>query len=157
MSGEDSSGVRIFPPGIFLVAQAGGFLLEWIWPVRIAPAAYAPAIRFVGADLITAWLGLAVWALLTFRAAGTSPHPGHPTAALTFGGPYRFTRNPMYLGFVLMSVGVAFVANALWPLLTVAPAILTVRRVVIRKEEAYLTRKFGAPYEEYKKRVRRWI
>jgi protein-S-isoprenylcysteine O-methyltransferase Ste14 len=157
MTGEDSSGVRIFPPAIFLVALSGGFLLQWIWPARIAPEAFAPVLRWAGGALIAVWLGLAIWAVITFRRAGTTPHPNHPTTALTFGGPYAFTRNPMYLGFVLMSVGVAFVANALWPLLTVLPAILTVRRAVIHKEEAYLARKFGAPYEDYKKRVRRWL
>ena len=157
MTGDDSSGVRIFPPAIFLVALCAGFLLQWIWPARIAPAAYAPALQDLGATLLIAWLALAIWALRTFHRAGTSPHPGHPTSALTLGGPYRFTRNPMYLSLVLMSIGVAFLANAVWPLLTVLPAIITVRRAVIHKEEQYLARKFGESYEEYKGRVRRWL
>ena len=157
MTNEDSSGVRIFPPAIFLVGLLAGFLLQWLWPARIAPEAFAPALLVVGAVGTAVAVTLGIWARLTFRAVGTSVNPTRPTTALAFGGPYRYTRNPMYLALTLLCVSIAFVANAPWPLLTVLPAILTVRRAVIHREEQYLARKFGAPYEDYKKRVRRWI
>ncbi len=121
------------------------------------PQAWATVARIVGIVLIVKWLVLAIWAVRTFRGVGTTPNPTKPTTALALGGPYRFTRNPMYVGLVLMQVGVALVANALWPLVFVVLSVIVVQRAVIVPEEAYLERKFGAPYVEYKQRVRRWI
>ncbi len=91
------------------------------------------------------------------RAVGTSPNPARPTTALTIAGPYRFTRNPMYLAFALMSAGVAAVANALWPLLLVPVIVLVIQRVAILPEERYLAAKFGAEYLAFKARVPRWL
>jgi len=154
---DDTSGVRIFPPAIFVIALVAGFLVQWAWPVHIVPAAWARLALVVGLVLILKWLVLAVWAVRTFRRVGTTPNPTKPTTALALGGPYRFTRNPMYVGLTLMQVGVALAANALWPLVFVVLSIVVAQRTVIVPEEAYLARKFGAPYLEYKKRVRRWI
>jgi protein-S-isoprenylcysteine O-methyltransferase Ste14 len=154
---DDTSGVRIFPPAIFLVSVAAGFVARWIWPVHAVPAAWAPAARVAGLVLIAGWLGIGIWAVATFRGVGTTPNPTQPTTALAFGGPYRFTRNPMYLGFVLMQIGVALAMNVLWPLVFVVPSIVVTDRAVIAPEEAYLERRFGASYLEYKRRVRRWI
>jgi protein-S-isoprenylcysteine O-methyltransferase Ste14 len=80
-----------------------------------------------------------------------------PTTAIVFTGPYRFTRNPMYLGLALLQAGLAMVTNSLWPLLTLAPVIVAVRRLVIDREERYLEAKFGEEYRAYKARVRRWV
>ena len=80
-----------------------------------------------------------------------------PTTAFAMKGPYRFTRNPMYLGMSILSAGFAVFWNALWPLLTVPVAMVLVNVLVIAKEEAYLARLFGGNYLGYKSRVRRWI
>lgn len=73
-------------------------------------------------------------------------------------GPYRFTRNPMYLGFTCIYLGIALCANSLWPLLALALVVLPLMHwFVIRREERYLERTFGAPYREYRQTVRRWI
>jgi protein-S-isoprenylcysteine O-methyltransferase Ste14 len=103
------------------------------------------------------WLFLSVWAIVTFRRAGTTPDPTRPTTALALGGPYRWTRNPMYLGFALMQAGAALIANALWPLVWLLPVLLVIRLHVIGREEQYLERKFGEDYLAYKRRVRRWF
>jgi len=149
--------VRIFPPAIYLIALAAGFLVQWAWPTRLVPQAWATVAGIVGIVLLVMWLVLAIWAVRTFRGVGTTPNPTKPTTALALGGPYRFTRNPMYVGLALMQVGVALAANALWPLVFVVLSVIVVQRAVIVPEEAYLERKFGAPYVEYKQRVRRWI
>jgi protein-S-isoprenylcysteine O-methyltransferase Ste14 len=91
------------------------------------------------------------------KAVGTSPNPARPTSALTFSGPYRFTRNPMYLAFALMSAGVAAVANAFWPLLSVPIIVLAIQHIAIRPEERYLAAKFGSEYLAFKDRVPRWL
>ncbi len=102
-------------------------------------------------------LGFAGWAVLTFRAAGTSPNPMRPTTSLAFDGPYRFSRNPMYVGLAVASACFALFWNALWPLLSVPVAMALVWRFVIAREERYLDAKFGEEYRRYRDRVRRWI
>jgi protein-S-isoprenylcysteine O-methyltransferase Ste14 len=94
---------------------------------------------------------------MDFRRAGTSPDPHEPTTALALDGPYRLTRNPMYLGMALVQGGLALAGNALWPLLALVPVIWVIRTQVIDKEERYLEAKFGGEYRAFKERVRRWI
>jgi len=99
-------------------------------------------------------------ALLTLRAlsrAHTSVDPVKPTTALVTEGPYRYSRNPIYVALTLLYLGVAFLVNALWILLLVVPVLLVMRYGVIAREEAYLTRKFGDAYRQYTAQVRRWL
>jgi len=153
----DNSGVRVFPPAIYAAGVAIGLALDWLLPARLVPARHLATMRIVGAALIGAWLVLAIWALATFRRAGTTPNPTQPTTALAFGGPYRFTRNPMYVSMALMTIGVAMVANTWWPIVVLPPVLLMVQRAVIEREERYLEAKFGQEYLRYKTRVRRWV
>ena len=145
-----SSGVRIFPPAIHLVAIAIGFLLQWAVPIRIS------GMLVPGVLVLAIAVGLSVWAVMLMARAGTTPNPTRPTTALLIRGPYRFTRNPMYLAWELIVVGVGLAANAPWVIVMAVPAALLTRRMVIDKEERYLENKFGAEYLDYKSRVRRW-
>ena len=142
--------MRIFPPAIHLVAIAIGFLLQWAVPIRIS------GMRIPGFVLLAIALGLIVWTAILMSRAGTTPNPTRPTTALLIGGPFRFTRNPMYLAWELIVVGVGLAANAPWVMVMAVPAALLTRRLVIDKEERYLENKFGAEYLDYKSRVRRW-
>jgi len=142
--------VRIFPPAIHLVAIAIGFLLQWAVPIRIS------GMRIPGFLLLAIALGLIVWTAILMSRAGTTPNPTRPTTALLIGGPFRFTRNPMYLAWELIVVGVGLAANAPWVMVMAVPAALLTRRLVIDKEERYLESKFGTEYLNYKSRVRRW-
>jgi protein-S-isoprenylcysteine O-methyltransferase Ste14 len=155
----ESSGVRVFPPLLYAVGIGAAFLLHWYCPVRTVPTGsdLASIERVIGWVLIGVCLLLAIWPAWLFHRAGTTPNPMQPTTALVFTGPYRFTRNPMYLGLALLQVGLAMVTNALWPLLTLAPVVVAVRRLVIDREERYLEAKFGEEYRAYKARVRRWL
>ena len=153
----DTSGVRVFPPAIYLAGLLAGFMVQRFWPLRIAPLGVAAATRLLGIALVVSGLGLAVWAIRTFRSVGTTPNPTRPATALASGGPYRFTRNPMYLSLGVASAGIAALANALWPLLFVPVVLLVVQRIVIVQEERYLERKFGQEYLALKARVRRWL
>jgi protein-S-isoprenylcysteine O-methyltransferase Ste14 len=134
---------------------AGG-LVQRFWPLPIVPSGSVGLLRG-GGIVIGLTSALALWAVHAMRAVGTSPNPARPTTALTIAGPYRFTRNPMYLAFALMSAGVAAVANALWPLLLVPVIVLVIQRVAILPEERYLAAKFGAEYLAFKARVPRWL
>ena len=153
----DTAGIRILPPLIYLGGLILGYAIWWFWPVPIAPGEWSFTIRIAGgvAVLLGLWVGLS--AVTVFRRIGEDPNPMAPTNALTFEGPYRFTRNPMYVGMALLQVGLALAGNALWPLVALVPVLWIVRTEVIDKEEQYLERKFGQQYRDYKARVRRWI
>jgi protein-S-isoprenylcysteine O-methyltransferase Ste14 len=153
----DSAGVRIFPPAVYLGGLVIGYLLQWLWPVPILPGGGDPVVRVLGAALALAGLAVMLLAVAAFRRAGTSPNPTVATRALTFEGPYRFTRNPMYLGLALLLAGLAGIGNALWPLLAVIPVVAIIRTQVIAREETYLENRFGEEYRAYRGRVRRWL
>jgi protein-S-isoprenylcysteine O-methyltransferase Ste14 len=153
----DTSGVKVFPPALYLGGLVAGFLLHWLWPLHLVSPVAVLVPRVVGGVLIAAGLSLPFWAAATFRGVGTTPNPTRPTTALAFGGPYRYTRNPMYLGLALLSAGIALVANALAPLLALPVVLWLVRRQVIDREERYLEAKFGEEYLRYKGQVRRWV
>ena len=157
MNAPQTSGVRIFPPVIFATGITAGLLLHWLLPVRLAGPAWAPALRWGGAVLIAAWLALAIWAVRTFHSVGTTPNPMKPATALALRGPYRFTRNPMYVSVAFLQAGVGGAANSLWPLVMLPPVLWVTWIAVIRREERYLEEKFGAEYTAYRARVRRWL
>jgi len=157
MSPDETSGVRVLPPLVYFIGLTAGLLLDRAWPVRIVPPAMAPVFGVAGWVLVAIGLLLPISAVILFRRAGTSPVPTRPTTALAFGGPYRFTRNPMYLGLALVQAGVALIANALLPVVFLVPVLFVIRLYVIDREERYLERKFGEDYLSYKQRVRRWL
>ena len=143
----------IRPPLVYLAALIIGGLAQLVLPVPFMPQQVALPI---GVPLVVAAVALFVSAVGRFRAAGT-PVPGHqPTTAIVRAGPYRFSRNPIYVAFTLLQLGIAVWANSVWLLATLAVAVLLMH-IVIRREEAYLERKFGAQYLEYKSSVRRWL
>jgi len=100
---------------------------------------------------------LAIPAIWRMKAAGTNVHPSEPTTTIVRGGPYRFTRNPMYLALTLLQIGVAFVLNDAITFLFAAALALTLHFGVILREERYLEAKFGEEYLALKRSVRRWI
>ena len=154
---DDTAGIRILPPLIFLAGLLAGYAIWWVWPVPIVPGDWSVAVRVAGAVAVVLGVILAGAALMAFRRVGTPPEPYEPTTALATDGPYHFTRNPMYLGMALATGGLALAGNALWPLLTLIPVIWMIRTQVIDKEERYLDAKFGDAYRDFKARVRRWL
>jgi protein-S-isoprenylcysteine O-methyltransferase Ste14 len=151
-------GVRIPPPLLFLFPMAMGFLVHYIVPIGIVTGVRpARTLRLVGWAEILIGLALNVWAVRTFNRLQTTVIPRRPARALAAEGPYRITRNPMYLGFAVIYLGVSFAANSFWVLLFLPEAIVFVSLFAIKLEEAYLRREFGTAYDDYCARVRRWI
>ena len=149
----DNPGV-ITPPFIYAGALAAGLLANWLFRISFLPRRLA---RALGPLLI---IGGFVVGFLGFREmsrAGTNVDPYRPATAVVTGGPYRFTRNPMYAGFTLMYLAISALANALVPVLLLPAVQQLMRRGVIEREERYLERKFGDEYLQYKGRVRCWI
>ena len=91
------------------------------------------------------------------RRAGTRFETHQPTTRIVAAGPYRFTRNPIYTGMFLLLTGLAIGFDSLWLIIALAPFYLVIRYGVVAREEAYLERKFGSTYLDYKARVRRWV
>ena len=155
--GNDTSGVRIFPPFIYAGGFVIGYAVHRFMPVRLWSDGPPAAPRAMAWALVGAWLGLGLSAVFLFRRAGTTPNPTKPTTAMVVRGPYRLTRNPMYLGLVALYLALVVFVNSLWPLVLLPAVVAMVQRQVIAREEAYLEARFGAEYRAYKGRVRRWL
>jgi len=144
----------LVPPVYFLVA-----LLLMGFFHRVFPGAYvvqAP-YRYGGVVLIGLALGLIVWAAFLFRRAGTNIRPFLPATALVTGGPYEFTRNPMYLGMAGVLLGTAVYMGSITPFIVIPAFMALIGERFIVPEEAKLEAAFGRQYLDYKARVRRWL
>jgi protein-S-isoprenylcysteine O-methyltransferase Ste14 len=142
------------PPFVYLGSIALGFAVHYAWPARFVPPSVSTP---VGAMLMLFAVGLFVAAVRTFRTAGT-PVPGNrPTTAIVRTGPYRFSRNPIYLAFSLFQLGLAVGVNSLGLLITLIPALVLMALVVIPREERYLEVRFPTEYASYRAAVRRWL
>jgi len=151
---SDSPAVWVPPPVIYVAAIAGGAILHKLLPLSIGGG--LPRV-------LAAWAFVALWAVLLgisfygFWNARTSIVPIRPATALVGTGAYRFTRNPMYVSLVALTLGVGLWMNTWWVIVLLVPAVVVIDRFVIAREEAYLRRRFGAEYEAYCQRVRRWL
>lgn len=150
----DNPGVITPPPLIYAGALAAGLLANRRFRFSFLPRRIA---RTLGPLLAIGGFTVGLLGFREMRRAETNVDPYKPATAVVTEGPYRFTRNPMYVGFTLMYLGISALANALVPILLLPAVFAVVRRGVIEREERYLERKFGDEYLEYKERVRRWI
>ena len=142
------------PPVYFLVALGAMALLHAAVPVL--PLFVAP-YRYAGIVVIALALGLAAWGALLFRRAGTGIVPFSPATALVTRGPYRFTRNPMYLGMAGTLLGAAILMGSLTPFVVIPAFMAVIAERFILRAEAMLEQAFGSAYLDYKARVRRWL
>jgi protein-S-isoprenylcysteine O-methyltransferase Ste14 len=141
------------PPLVYSSSIMAGALLTWLWPLPFALPAAVP----IGRTMVFASILLFLFSVRTLRAAGT-PVPGNqPTTNIVRMGPYRFSRNPIYLSFFAVQLGIALWINSIWMVATLIPAAALVSRVVIPREEQYLERRFGQQYTSYRDSVRRWL
>ena len=141
-------------PVIFVAVLLVGVLLSLAFPVSFFPRAMT---LLVGAACFLLPFALGLAALRAMRRARTSVNPNRPTTTLLTRGPFRMSRNPMYLGMVVQYVGLALLFNSLWAIVLLPLALVVVQLTVIKREERYLEQKFGEEYLAYKARVRRWI
>jgi protein-S-isoprenylcysteine O-methyltransferase Ste14 len=154
----DSAGVRLPPPIYFVIGWGIGWALNrWIGGPILPSDAPASTRLVPGLGVAAVGLVCVASAVWTITRAGASVRPDRGTPVLVEAGPYRWTRNPIYLGFALIYAGGAIACNLLWPLVLLPLVVRTVRRRAIEREEAYLERAFGRAYRRYRDRVRRWI
>jgi len=151
---RDTAGVVAPPPLIYLAGLIIGLVLDALLPQGELPW----AVRWIlGGALALGGVALLLSFNTAFVRRGTAVEPWKPTTAIVTTGPYRFTRNPAYLGMALLYIGLTLLADAPWALLVLPFVIAVIDRMVIAREERYLERKFGAEYMDYKRTVRRWV
>ena len=152
----DTAGVIAPPPVLLAGALAIGLCLQAAIPIPFV-SDRPMLVRLVGATLIAAGAVLSAAVVRTFRAARTPVSPRHPTTRMVCIGPYRYSRNPDYLGQLLVYIGATLVANSWWPIFLVPVVLVAIQRGVVQREERYLEAKFGREYRDYTDRVRRWL
>jgi protein-S-isoprenylcysteine O-methyltransferase Ste14 len=158
---RDHAGVYVPPPFLYALPFVVGWLIERRRPAPIVggDGARSAIVLEQGAGwaLVAVGVALALSAFYRFGRANTGIIPITPTTTIVAAGPYRFTRNPMYLGMAVVYLGATLLLDSYWPLLLFPVAIAAVSLYVIAREERYLEGKFGEEYRGYKRRVRRWI
>jgi protein-S-isoprenylcysteine O-methyltransferase Ste14 len=145
----------VVPPPLYAVAGLGAAYALQVWATP--PWAVPVALRMAGAAIALLAVASAVWAVATLLRRGTPFDPYQPTTALVSQGPFRLTRNPIYLAFGLGVLGMGLAAGWWWSAATAPLVLLALDRFVVRAEERYLGGKFGAEYEAYRRAVRRWF
>jgi protein-S-isoprenylcysteine O-methyltransferase Ste14 len=153
-AGADHAGVIVLPPLLYVAGLAVAFAINLLIPLPIHLGLIG---RAAGITLVLAAFVLAASARRTMATAGTNVHPREPSLALVTDGPFRFSRNPMYVAITLGFVGMGLAMSTWWVFILLVPIVATMHWGVVRREERYLEAKFGEPYREFRRRVRRYL
>ncbi len=152
---EDHADVRVLPPLLFLGSILLGVLLQLVVAVGFS---VETGWRIpLGLALVACGVAAIAWVISEMRRTHQDPDPRKTTPELIVGGPFRYARNPIYTGMAMIQAGIGIALANPWIVLLLVPTLWILRREVIEKEEAYLTRKFGDAYIAYQKSVRRWL
>ncbi len=144
----------IRPPLVYLASLVIGALIQLAVPLPLLPRTRTVAL---GVSVVVVAIALFSYSVAKFRVARTPVPARKPTTVIVRTGPYRFSRNPIYLAFSLFQLGIAIWVNSVWLLATLVGAVALIHFIVIRREEQYLERRFGAEYLDYRASVRRWL
>ncbi len=150
----DNAQVAFHPPFLLLGFVGLGFAARSLAPAEFLPGSWT---TFAGPIHVAASFSLFLWTAFTMHRGHASIPTSEPTNCLVVGGPFRISRNPIYLSMVSLLVGVGIWANSLWFFVLAAFAVALLKWGVITREERYLEREFGDEYLAYKRRVRRWF
>ena len=154
--GQDHPNINriIHPPILLLIHVLAAFLLNWLLPL---PFAFPKILESTGYILVFTGLGFAFSAVSQFGKMHTTLDPHGSVSAIVTSGPYRFSRNPIYLGFVCTLIGLPLALGNYWGAVMSPLLMVSMYYLVIKHEEAYLESKFKDVYISYKSRVRRWL
>jgi protein-S-isoprenylcysteine O-methyltransferase Ste14 len=151
---SDAPNVKIIPPLVYLAGIIVGLLVSMWMPTKVVPN---PAAWIIGGFFILCGAVLAGSAVLRFKGVGTTVRPDRAPSSLVIAGPYKITRNPMYLGLALVYLGIAIADQSTWALVLFPIIVIIIQHLAIEPEEAFLERRFGTDYSNYKASVRRWL
>lgn len=150
----DHANVKIHPPVLLLIHLIVVFVLNWLLPMSDT---FPKFLEWGGYGFVITGLGFAFRAMGRFRSAHTTLDPHGSVSAIVTGGPYRISRNPIYLGYVCLLTGLPLVLGNCWGVVLSPLLVIWMYRLVIKQEELYLEEKFKDVYTSYKSRVRRWL
>ena len=148
------AGVKFPPPLVFILWMLGAFGVHYMWPMQLGNIS---ALSYVGLLIITLGFSIVFLAALSFKRAKTHIEPWKPTTNIVSTGVFAYSRNPIYIGFSVITISVGILSNSLWILLSFIPSVIIIYFIAIKKEEAYLEIKFGEEYIRYKEHTRRWL
>jgi protein-S-isoprenylcysteine O-methyltransferase Ste14 len=151
---KERVGIRIPAPTLAIIHIILAILLGRLAPLPIPAPTF---IKWIGLGLAAIGFVLGVLALVEFKRARASSDPKKPSQNFVTSGIYRYTRNPIYLGFVFMLIGLPMNMGFYWGIILVWPLVTLTNNMVIKHEEAYLEKKFKAEFTNYTMRVRRWL
>ena len=154
---ERHANALVQPPILYLAGLVTGCLLELLMPLGPGLAGGTARPIWIGLGIAAIGVAVAVKAIRLFADAGTSLPVHTPTDALVTDGLYRWSRNPIYIAVSVFYAGVSIALTSVWALLILPVVIAILQKGVIEREEAYLSEEFGAPYQEYKEKVPRWL
>ncbi|HMK14502.1 MAG TPA: isoprenylcysteine carboxylmethyltransferase family protein [Burkholderiales bacterium] len=154
MTQRDNPGVIVFPPLLYGIAFVVVLALRWFWPVPIFDHTIA---LWPGIALIVLAIGIALWGRRVLLAVGTNVNPSLPTTAIVTSGPFRFSRNPLYIALMFLYLGLTLAVNTWWGIVVLVPLLILMHYGVILREERYLEAKFGQSYRQYCSKVRRYL
>ena len=150
----DRAGVVVLPPLLMLAALILALTMHYFLPLPVGMRSLTMAL---GIALVAVGIGVGVWGRITLLKAGTTVNPLKPTTAIATGGPFQFTRNPLYVGIMSVFIGISLAVGTLWGFVVLVPTFLVLHFGVVLREERYLERKSGESYLAYKKSVRRYL
>lgn len=151
---DKGANVKISPPLIYVFWMVVGGIIQKYYPIDMGiPFDY----QYIGLGIFLAEIGFIIYSFKIFKRAKTNIKPWEPTERLITTGVFQYSRNPLYLMFNLMPIGLGIFFDNFWLLISLFPSAYFLYHIAIKKEEAYLEVTFGEEYLEYKKKVRRWI
>jgi protein-S-isoprenylcysteine O-methyltransferase Ste14 len=151
---SDAPNVKIIPPLVYFAGIIVGLFVSMWVPTKVVPNL---AAWIIGGVFILCGAVLAGSAILRFKGVGTTVRPDRAASSLVIAGPYKTTRNPMYLGLALVYLGIAMADQSIWALILLPVILIIIQHWAIGPEEAFLERRFGTDYSSYKAKVRRWV
>jgi len=146
-----------WPPILYICAVAAAVILNWLWPLPWVPGALAEFLFAVGCLVVVLALAMDFAAMRAMTQANTTIMPHRGSEHLVTGGPFGFTRNPIYLGNTMLMIGIGLISGIAWFLILAPAAAFATQKLAIEREEKHLEARFGKRYRDYVKKVRRWI
>jgi protein-S-isoprenylcysteine O-methyltransferase Ste14 len=150
----DTVGFHLWPPVAVGAPLAAGWVATAVWGDPVSLGGWRVAVGWLLLLFFAVWNG---WALYLFGRHQTGLLPGQPTLAIITSGPYRLSRNPLYVGLLAFHAGLALLVPTFWGLVLLPVAVALLHWGAIRPEEEFLHQRFGAQYDDYARRVRRWL
>ena len=151
---ESGASVKFPPPIVFILFMLMAYGLHYFLTVQIANMS---SLLYIGLFFVVLGFAILFIASYSFKRAQTNIEPWKPTTKIISSGIFAYSRNPMYVAFCIITIGIGVILNSLWVTLSFVPSIVVIFFIAIKKEESYLEGKFGEEYLQYKSKVRRWL